>query len=121
MASEDRDQSPDYHPTQPDIQPPPPDPAADPTFLTPEEWDDQAATEQSPDSHDPPEKPADWEFNWREMPYDSFEDARQNDSHVGDPDTNYEWLRESDEQSPTGDESVRHRATGEWSEPDSLY
>lgn len=120
MAPTDRDQQPD-DPDTAEERPHPPNPAADPIFPTPEDWDDPAPTEQPPEQQDPPTKRARWESNWRETRYDSFEDAHQNVSHVGDPDTNYEWLRESDEQPPTGDEAVRHRATGDWSEPDSLY
>jgi hypothetical protein len=125
MATEDPDQHPDkpqptHHDTA-DTRPHPPDPAADPTFPTPEDLDIPVGTEQPPAQQPSPTERADWEYRWRETPYDSYEDARHNVSHVGDPNTDYEYVFEPDDHQSMSGESVRRRGTDEWSDHISLY
>lgn len=122
MATEDSAQQPaEPQPLVPDTaspQEPPPDPAA---TCNVDQWDEPDFHDEPPDEISIHDEPATGEGKWRETPYDSFEDTRHNVSHVGDPDTDYEYVFEPDDHQPMSGESVRRRGTDEWSDHGSLY
>lgn len=79
--------------------------------------------DDSPPNEETDIERADWEHKWRDTPYDSYEDARHNVSHVGDPGRADEWQTEPDDIAPMSGESLRHRGstTEDWGDPDSPY
>jgi hypothetical protein len=84
-------------------------------------WTEPDFDEEPPDDISIHDEPAPWKGKWKETKYDSFEDARQNVSHVGDSKQDYEHIHESDDHTAMSGESVRRRGTDEWSVPESLY
>jgi hypothetical protein len=84
-------------------------------------WTELDFDEEPPDDSSINDEPAAWKDKWKETKFESFEDARQNVTHVGDSKHDYEHIHEPDDHAPMSSESVRRRGTDEWVEPESLY